>query len=68
MEIRINQGIDTFGIQISGNDTILINYIRLFMMDSNIPTENGAIHLLTDVMSLFKPKDRKDISSSWKSQ
>ena len=56
MEIRINQGVDTFGIQISGNDTILINYIRLFMMNSNIPTENGAIHLLTDVMSLFKPQ------------
>ncbi len=54
-EIRINAGVDTLDILIEESDTIIINYVRLDMVESNILTKNGAIHVLKDVMELFVP-------------
>jgi len=55
LEIRINQGVDTFSIKISGGDTTWINYIRFFYQESNVLTKNGPIHFISDVMELFNP-------------
>src|SRR4030042_3630532 len=55
LDICINFGADTFAIQISGEDTTIINYIRLYYQESNVLTKNGPIHVITDVMELFKP-------------
>lgn len=55
MDIRINQGVDTFGYLITGVDTSVINYIRLFYQESNQVTKNGAIHAISEVMNLFRP-------------
>lgn len=55
LDLRINVGADTFGIEISGTDTTYINYIRIFYQESNILTKNGPIHLISDVMELYKP-------------
>ncbi len=54
-EIRINPGTDTLDIIIEGGDTTIINYVRVDMVESNILTKNGAIHVLKDVMEVFVP-------------
>ncbi len=54
-EIKINPGVDTLDIIVDKGDTTIINYVRLDMVESNILTKNGAIHILKDVMELFVP-------------
>ena len=54
-EIKINPGVDTFGYEISGLDTTYIDYISFHYQHSNILTKNGAIHLITELMSLYRP-------------
>ena len=55
LDLRINVGADTFGIEITDTDTTYINYIRIFYQESNILTKNGPIHKISDVMELYKP-------------
>jgi len=56
LDIRLNTGVDSFGVEISGTDTILINYIGVFFQESNVNTKNGPIHFISQVMELFKPR------------
>ncbi|MCP4313044.1 MAG: fasciclin domain-containing protein [Bacteroidetes bacterium] len=53
--IRINTGVDIFGIEVSGEDTSYINYIEPFYNRSNINTKNGAIHFINEVMEYYTP-------------
>ncbi len=55
LEIRLNAGVDSFRLEISGNDTTLINYIGVYFTESNINTKNGPIHLISEVMELYQP-------------
>ena len=54
-DIKINPGVDSFGYQISGSDTTLIDYINIFFQQSNENTRNGPIHFISQVMELYKP-------------
>jgi hypothetical protein len=56
VEIRINSGVDTFSVEISGGDTTYITYISLFYQESNILTKTGAVHFLNNILSPFKPR------------
>lgn len=55
LEIKINPGKDTIDKIIEGQDTTIINYVRINMSQSNILTKNGAVHQLMDVMEVRKP-------------
>lgn len=55
LEIRINTGVDTFRYEISDGDSTAINYISLFYQESNQLTKNGAIHMTSEILNLFKP-------------
>jgi len=55
LDIIINPGVDTFGIEISGTDTVLINYVGLNYQESNVNTKNGPIHFITEIMELYQP-------------
>ena len=46
---------DSFDIEINGNDTILIDYISLNIQESNINTKSGPIHFISEVMELYQP-------------
>lgn len=51
IEIKINQGVDTYGYKVSGTgDSTLIDYIRPVWENCNIMTTTGAIHSVTDLM------------------
>jgi uncharacterized surface protein with fasciclin (FAS1) repeats len=50
-EIRINPGVDTYGIAISGSgDTTVIDYIRLVWDDCNNRTKTGPVHSISDLL------------------
>jgi hypothetical protein len=50
-EIRINPGIDTYGITISeSGDTTVIDYIRPVWEACNIMTHTGPVHSVSDVL------------------
>ncbi|MCX6327840.1 MAG: fasciclin domain-containing protein [Bacteroidia bacterium] len=53
--IKINQGVANFGTIISGEDTSIINYIEPNYNESNILSKNGPIHIISEVMNLYKP-------------
>jgi uncharacterized surface protein with fasciclin (FAS1) repeats len=55
IEIRINTGADVFRYDINDGDTTLINYISMFYQESNQLTKNGAIHMISEIMELFRP-------------
>lgn len=55
LEIRINPGKDTIDMIIEGQDTTIINYVRIDMQNSNILTKNGALHLLMDINEVKTP-------------
>ncbi len=55
LEIRINTGADTFRIDVIEGDTSYINYISLYYQESNQLSKNGAIHMISEIMELFKP-------------
>jgi len=51
LEIKINTGVDTYGIKISeSGDTTMINYIRPIAEKCNILTSTGAVHSISDLM------------------
>jgi uncharacterized surface protein with fasciclin (FAS1) repeats len=59
VEVKINQGVDTYGYKISSNgESIIIDYIRPVWEKSNIMTLTGAIHSISDVMS-YQPFPKK---------
>ncbi len=59
-EIRINLGVDSFGVTISASgDTTLIDYVRPIWENSNIPTNTGPVHSISDIMS-FEPFPKED--------
>lgn len=55
IEIKINPGNDTLDLVIDGQDTTVINYVRLDMTNSNILTKNGPLHLLRDILEVRSP-------------
>lgn len=55
LEIKINPGKDTLELIIEGQDTTVINYVRLDMTNSNILTKNGPLHLLKGIMEVKIP-------------
>ncbi len=55
LEIMINPGKDTLDLIIEGQDTTVINYVRLDMINSNILTKNGPLHLLKDILEVKSP-------------
>ena len=55
LEIMINPGKDTLDLIIEGQDTTVINYVRLDMNNSNILTKNGPLHLLKDILEVKSP-------------
>ena len=55
LDIKLNIGVDSFGIEISGADTSLINFIGVFFQESNVNTKNGPIHFISQVMELYQP-------------
>ena len=56
LEIKINAGVDSFRLVISGTDTTLINYIGVYFQESNVNTKNGPIHFITEMMELYQPR------------
>jgi hypothetical protein len=59
MDVKINQGVDTYGYQVSNaGDTTLINYIRPVWEYSNVMASTGAIHSISDLL-FYKPFPRK---------
>ena len=55
IDIKINEGVASFDTIVEGNDTTVIDFINIDYDNSNILTRNGAIHLITDVLFLYKP-------------
>ena len=54
-EIKINPGIDTYGILITGaGDTAILNYIRPVWENSNVMSASGPVHSITDLL-FFEP-------------
>lgn len=54
LEIRINPGIDVYGIKISkSGDTTLIDYLSPVWEKSNIPTKTGPLHSITDLLYFY---------------
>lgn len=56
LQIKINAGVDTFRVEITGTDTVYINYIGLFFQESNVNTKNGPIHFIHEIMELYQPR------------
>ena len=54
-DIRINIGVDSFKLEITETDTILIDYIEFFYQESNVNTKNGPIHIINEIMELYQP-------------
>lgn len=50
VEIKINQGIDTYATVSNSGESMLINYIRPVWENCNKMTTTGAIHPITDVL------------------
>lgn len=55
LEIKLNPGVDSFRLEISGTDTTLINYIGVYFQESNVNTKNGPVHFITEIMELYQP-------------
>ncbi len=53
--IKINQGVANFDTIITGTDTSVINYIEPVYDESNILSKNGPIHVISEIMNLYKP-------------
>ena len=52
LEIRIDPGVDTFGIEISGSgDTTVIDYILPVWGDCNIMTQTGPVHSISELLT-----------------
>lgn len=61
LDMRINPGVDTFGITISeSGDTTVIDYIRLNWEDYNVMTFTGPVHSISDLL-LDEPLPEEDI-------
>lgn len=56
IEIKINPGKDTLDIIFNEGDTTIIDFVRMDMLNSNILTKNGAIHILKDIMEVYTPE------------
>jgi len=56
IDIKLNAGVDTFRLEISGSDTTWINYVGLYYQESNLNTKNGPVHFIDEIMELFEPR------------
>lgn len=56
LDIKINEGVTVFDSVFNKNDTTLIDYIRLNYDESNVSSKNGAIHFISNVMEIYRPK------------
>ena len=54
-DLKINPGVDTFDIQISGSDTTFTDWISPIILESNISAKGGTIHFIDQVMEYFVP-------------
>jgi hypothetical protein len=58
-EIRINPGIDIYGMKISSSgDTTWIDYIKPLVENSNVITSTGPVHAISDLL-FFEPVPNK---------
>lgn len=55
IDLKINDGSTIYDTVITGSDTTLINYIGIQYDLSNVATKNGAIHVLDNVLELYRP-------------
>lgn len=55
IDIKINEGVGVFDTIIGTNDTTIVDYININYDNSNIISQNGVIHLISNVMFLYKP-------------
>ncbi|MCF8345804.1 MAG: fasciclin domain-containing protein [Bacteroidales bacterium] len=65
LDLKINEGVAVFDSIITGNDTTIINYIGIEYDRSNVPTKNGAIHIINNVLELFRPNPIERIFQFW---
>jgi uncharacterized surface protein with fasciclin (FAS1) repeats len=56
LDIAINPGSEVFDSIYVDNDTIYVNSIGIDYENSNILTQNGAIHRIDQVMKLYRPR------------
>lgn len=54
--ISINRGFKNIDTLVSGIDTTVLNYIPVSLSLSNNPTKNGPVHVITEILELYKPK------------
>lgn len=65
IDLAINKGKQVFDTIVSGNDTTLIDYIGFFYDESNVLTQNGAIHFIDRIMTQQPPsRSRQDLQFS----
>jgi uncharacterized surface protein with fasciclin (FAS1) repeats len=51
LDIRINPGLVTYGTEITETgDTVVVDYIRLFMEECNMMTQSGPIHAISELL------------------
>jgi uncharacterized surface protein with fasciclin (FAS1) repeats len=55
IDFKINTGVEDFDTLITGNDTTIVDYIKLKYDLSNVTAKNGAIHFIENVMEVYKP-------------
>ena len=61
IDIKINAGVDVFDTLVTNNDTTIINYVGMEYDQSNVITQNGAIHFISHVMDLFSPGQKLQV-------
>ena len=55
ISISLNIGFKTIDTLISSTDTVLLNYIPVNLSLSNNPSKNGPVHIVTELVELYKP-------------
>jgi uncharacterized surface protein with fasciclin (FAS1) repeats len=65
IDLAINKGKQVFDTIVTGIDTTLIDYIGFFYDESNVLTQNGAIHFIDRIMTQQPPsRTRQDLEFS----
>lgn len=55
IDLKVNEGSSVYDTVIVGIDTTLINFIGIQYDLSNVATKNGAIHIIDNVLELYRP-------------
>lgn len=54
--ISINRGFRVVDTIVSGGDTTFLNFVPVNLTLSNNPSKNGPVHVITEILELYKPK------------